>query len=94
MSKASRYSFFNTSTKNFDKLLADPDNIEDNFRAYLNGFSDNMQDILDKFKFDNEITEMANNDALYSVIQEFNMKDSCLGADKVTSTEMGYVLKN
>lgn len=93
MTKASGYSFFNTSTYNFDKLLADPENIEDNFRAYLNGFSDNMQDILEKFKFDNEITEMANNDALYSVIQEFNKKDSYLGADKVTSTDMGYVFE-
>ncbi|MEQ6997725.1 class I SAM-dependent DNA methyltransferase [Enterococcus casseliflavus] len=93
MSKASGYSFFNTSTYNFDKLLADPENIEDNFHAYLNGFSDNMQDILENFEFGNEITKMANNDALYSVIQEFNKKDSYLGADKVTSTDMGYIFE-
>jgi len=93
LEKASSYSFYNTSLYTFDTLLADPANIETNFRAYLNGFSDNMQDILANFKFDIEITNMAENDALYHVIQEFNKKESYLGPDKVTSTDMGYVFE-
>lgn len=91
--KASGYAFYNTSNFTFDTLLADPANIEANFRAFLNGFSDNMQDILANFKFDAEITTMADNDALYHVIQEFNKKESYLGPDKVTSTDMGYVFE-
>lgn len=93
LEKASGYSFYNTSLYTFETLLADPANIETNFRAYLNGFSDNMQDILANFKFDTEITIMAENDALYHVIQEFNKKESYLGPDKVTSTDMGYVFE-
>ncbi|WP_066301031.1 type I restriction-modification system subunit M [Bacillus sp. FJAT-29937] len=93
LEKASGYSFYNTSLYTFETLLADPANIETNFRAYLNGFSDNMQDILANFKFDVEITNMAENDALYYVIQEFNKKESYLGPDKVTSTDMGYVFE-
>lgn len=93
LEKAAGFSFYNTSSYTFDTLLADPTNIEDNFRAYLNGFSDNMQDILSNFKFDVEITNMAENDALFYVIQEFNKKDSYLGPDKVTSTDMGYVFE-
>lgn len=93
LEKASGFSFYNTSSYTFDTLLADSTNIEDNFRAYLNGFSDNMQDILSNFKFDVEITNMAENDALFYVIQEFNKKDSYLGPDKVTSTDMGYVFE-
>lgn len=93
LEKASGYSFYNTSNYTFDTLLADSDNIEDNFRLYLNGFSDNMQDILSNFKFDIEITNMAENDALFYVIQEFNKKDSYLGPDKVTSTDMGYIFE-
>lgn len=93
LEKASGYSFYNTSLYTFETLLADPANIETNFRAYLNGFSDNMQDILANFKFDTEITTMAENDALYHVIQEFNKKESYLGPDKVTSTDMGYVFE-
>ena len=58
----------------FEKLLADPDNIEENFRDYLNGFSDNVQNIIDKFKFDGHITTMANKGILYIVIKEFTCK--------------------
>ncbi|MCM5673419.1 type I restriction-modification system subunit M [Staphylococcus hominis] len=90
---ASGYSFYNTSLYTFETLLADPANIESNFRAYLNGFSENMQDILDNFKFDVEITTMADNDALFYVIQEFNKADAYLGPDKMTSTDMGYVFE-
>lgn len=93
LEKAAGYSFYNTSVYTFETLLADPANIEANFRTYLNGFSDNMQDILANFKFDIEITTMADNDALYHVIQEFNKKDSYLGPDKVTSTDMGYIFE-
>ncbi|MEJ7343879.1 MULTISPECIES: class I SAM-dependent DNA methyltransferase [Staphylococcus] len=93
LKNASGYSFYNTSLYTFETLLADPANIESNFRAYLNGFSKNMQDILENFKFDVEITTMADNDTLFYVIQEFNKVDAYLGPDKMTSTDMGYVFE-
>lgn len=93
LTQASGYSFYNTSVYTFDTLLADPGNIETNFRAYLNSFSDNMLDILANFKFDVEISTLADNDALFHVIQEFNKKESYLGPDKVTSTDMGYIFE-
>lgn len=52
LSKASGYQFYNTSKYTFERLLADPENIESNFRDYLNGFSGNVQDVLAKFDFD------------------------------------------
>lgn len=93
LTDASRYKFYNVSNFTFETLLSDPDNIEDNFRSYLNGFSENVQDILENFEFDKEITKMQNNDALFSVIQEFNSSKAYLGADTVTSTDMGYVFE-
>ena len=57
--------FYNTSKYTFERLLDDPDNIEANFRDYLNGFSENVQDILEKFRFDGQITMMANKGILY-----------------------------
>lgn len=93
LTQASGYSFYNTSVYTFETLLADPANIETNFRAYLNSFSENMQDILENFKFDAEISTLADNDTLYYIIQEFNKKESYLGPDKVTSTDMGYVFE-
>lgn len=93
LTDASGYKFYNTSNFTFETLLSNPNNLEDNFRSYLNGFSENVQDILENFEFDKEITKMQNNDALFSVIQEFNSSKAYLGADTVTSTDMGYVFE-
>lgn len=93
LEKASGYSFYNVSKYTFSTLLADPANIESNFRTYLNGFSENMQDILSNFKFDMEIGNMAESEALFYVIQEFQKKEAYLGPDKITSTDMGYVFE-
>ncbi|GAB2323796.1 class I SAM-dependent DNA methyltransferase [Alkalibacterium sp. m-11] len=88
------YSFYNTSKFTFASLLSDPEHIEENFRAYLNGFSDNVQDVLEHFSFDNHISRLANNDKLFYVIQEFNQPTAYMGADKISSTDMGYVFED
>lgn len=93
LTDASGYSFYNTSNFTFDTLLSDAENIEEDFRSFINAFSENVQDILENFEFDKEITKMQNNDALYSVIQEFNSQKAYLGADTVTSTDMGYIFE-
>ena len=93
LTDASGYTFYNTSRFTFENLLSDPQNIYDNFNSFLNGFSENVRDILDNFEFDKEISKMANNDALFAVIQEFNSQKAYLGADTVTSTDMGYIFE-
>lgn len=93
LEKASGFAFYNTSEYTFDRLVADQENIEANFRDYLNGFSENMQDILSNFKFEQEIENMAENDTLFQVITEFNKASSYLGPDTVTSTDMGYIFE-
>ncbi|MDR0847075.1 MAG: type I restriction-modification system subunit M [Lactobacillales bacterium] len=87
------YDFFNTSPFTFDKLLADADQIETNFRAYLNGFSENVQEILENFEFENQISKLADNNSLFLIITEFNSAKAKLGADEMTSTDMGYVFE-
>ena len=67
--RASGYQFYNTSKYTFDRLLADPENIESNFRDYLNGFSANVQDVLAKFDFENIIKRMVDSNTLYLVIK-------------------------
>ena len=69
--KAAEKDFYNTSKYTFERLMDDPDHIEENFRDYLNGFSANVQDILEKFKFDGHITTMANKGILYIVLKEY-----------------------
>ncbi|WP_339192612.1 class I SAM-dependent DNA methyltransferase [Paenibacillus sp. FSL E2-0230] len=91
---ASGLSFYNISPFTFESLLADSSHIEENFRAYLNGFSDNVQDVLAHFDFEKEITKLANNNILFYIIQEFNKKSSYLGADIVTAVDMGYIFED
>lgn len=69
--KASKKDFYNTSKYTFERLMDDPDHIEENFREYLNKFSANVRDILEKFKFDGHITTMANKGILYIVLKEY-----------------------
>ena len=69
--RASGYLFYNTSRFTLEKLLSDEFNIADNFRSYLQGFSDNVIDIINNFKFEDEIKKMEKNDLLYLVIAEF-----------------------
>jgi len=85
--------FYNTSKYTFEKLLDDPDNIEANFRDYLNGFSENVRDIIEKFKFDGHITTMANKGILYIVIKEFTSPKANLHPDVISNLEMGYIFE-
>ena len=94
LTKASKCSFYNTSKFTFDSLLADPENIEANFRDYLNGFSANVQDVLSKFDFDNIIKRMVESNTLYLVIKEFNSQKGYLGPDKISAVDCGYIFED
>ena len=91
--RASGFSFYNTSKFDFARLLADPDNIEVNFDDYLKGYSDNVKDILENFKFADEVKNMVKGKVLYVVIQEFNSKKGEMSPDKITSADMGYIFE-
>ena len=94
LTKASGYQFYNTSKFTFDKLLADPDNIEANFKDYLAGFSPNVQDVLAKFEFDNIIRRMVESNSLYLTIREFNSAKGYLGPDKISAVDCGYIFED
>ncbi|QWH96976.1 type I restriction-modification system subunit M [Bacillus mycoides] len=91
--KESGYSFYNTSKFDFKKLLSDPDGIEANFRAYLNGFSPNVRNIIEKFNFDVQITRLAEKNLLFIVIEEFATEKADLHPMKITNIEMGYIFE-
>lgn len=93
LTEASGYSFYNTSKYDFEKLLTDPDNIESNFKNYLNGFSDNIIDILKNFDFNDQVKKLVNNKLLYVVIEEFNTKKAYMGLEEVKTEDMGYIFE-
>lgn len=91
--EVSGYNFYNTSAFTMHSLLADPENIQANFRSYLAAFSPNVIDIIEKFDFDKEITKLSNNHILYNVIQEFCTKKADMSPDVVSSADMGYIFE-
>ena len=94
LTRASGYQFFNISPFTFDKLIADPDNIESNFRNYLAGFSENVQDVLAKFDFDSIIRRMVESNTLYLVVKEFATPKGYLGPDKISAVDCGYIFED
>ena len=93
LKKTSGYEFYNTSKYTFESLLDDANNIEANFKNYLNGFSANVRQIIDKFEFNNEITKLADKNLLYIVIQEFTTPKADLHPNKISNLEMGYIFE-
>lgn len=93
LESAAKQQFYNLSPFTFQSLLDDPDNIRENFESYLNHFSDNVIDIIHRMDFDRELQKMADNNVLYLVVKEFCTQKAYLGADQVTSVDMGYIFE-
>ncbi|MFD9361585.1 N-6 DNA methylase [Priestia megaterium] len=91
LNRIAKQKFHNTSNYNFTKLLSDADNIADNLRDYINGFSKTARDIMDHFDFDRQIEKLDNNDLLYLTIKRFSELD--LHPEVVSNVEMGYIFE-
>lgn len=94
--EASGYPFYNTSKFTFETLKADPENIEENFKDYLNGFSENVQDILARMKFLDQVERLSDPDAplLYQVVKDFCSPKADMSPDKIKAVDMGYIFEN
>lgn len=86
--------FYNTSPYTMKKLLDDPKNIDANFVDYLNGFSDNVQDIISKFKFRNQLERFEETGITFSLIEKFCSPKVELSPDKISPMAMGYMFED
>ncbi|GHA25494.1 restriction endonuclease subunit M [Salinimicrobium marinum] len=91
LNKEAGYNFHNRSNFNFDKLIADPNNLASNLRNYINGFSQEAREIIEEFNFDVQITILDDNNLLFMVLKRFQEVD--LHPEKVSSLEMGYMFE-
>ncbi|UZW12856.1 class I SAM-dependent DNA methyltransferase [Clostridium pasteurianum] len=91
LNRVAKQSFNNVSKFDFKKLLSDADNIADNLRDYINGFSKTARDIIEFFDFDKQIEKMDRNDLLYLVVKNFSELD--LHPEVVSNVEMGYIFE-
>lgn len=85
------YAFYNTSQYDFKGLVDDSKDLSANLRHYINGFSDNMRDVLLRFNFDNIIERLEDAGLLYKVMESFKTID--LHPDSVSNLEMGYIFE-
>lgn len=92
LNQISGFAFYNTSEFNLKNLLNDSDNIADNFESYIEGFSANIQTILNNLEFTKQITKMDKSNRLYNVVQKFSNLD--LHPKSINSIKMGYIFED
>lgn len=90
--KISGYQFYCTSEYDLTELCNDSDHIATNFKSYVNGFSSNVQDILNELEIAKHIDKMEKDGCLYSVVKAFSELD--LSLKTFDSIRMGYIFEN
>jgi type I restriction enzyme M protein len=91
LNKTAGFKFHNKSQFDFEKLIADPNNIASNLRNYINGFSEDAREIIEQFEFENQINKMDDANLLFMVVKCFQEID--LHPDRISSMEMGYMFE-
>lgn len=95
------FPFYNKSKFNLAELLNDADNLAENFKTYIQGFSPNVQQILYGTEEENgtgglhiynEIDKMNHEGCLFSVVNDFSTLD--LSPARFDSVRMGYIFEN
>lgn len=85
------HDYYNVSRFDFARLLDDSNAIDTNLRDYINGFSDDVKEILDNFDLETIIVRLKKANLLYLIIQKFSEID--LKSDTVDNLEMGYMFE-
>lgn len=94
LTNASGHPFYNTSKYTLRTLLDDPDHIDDNFASYINAFSPNVCEIIEKFEFaKDELPKMREYGLLFTVLQEFGTEKADMHPSRVSDIEMGYIFE-
>jgi len=83
LSKSAGQAFYNTSAFTLKRLLDNPKQLKANFEAYLDGFSTNVQEIIDKFDFRNQLKRLDEADRLGHLIEKFVDPQINLGPEPV-----------
>lgn len=84
--------FHNHSQLDFYKLKGDPDNVGRHLVDYINGFSENIRKIFERFEFEKEIEKLEESNRLYQVVSQFAEID--LHPKHVDNITMGLVFED
>lgn len=92
LEQVSGFPFYNTSRFNLKNLLNDSDGIASNLESYFEGFSANVQTILNSLNFKEQIKKMDKANRLYGVVKKFSELN--LSTDNIDSMKMGYIFED
>jgi len=88
---AGNLQFFNTSQHTLESLRENPKTIEMDFNNYLNGFNEDVRDIIENFQFDKVISRLIKNKLLYEMIDAIAKVP--LHPNEVDNIQMGYIFE-
>ncbi len=91
LEQAAGYKFYNTSPYDFKKLLDDSEGIYANFINYLDGYSPNVRDIIEKFDFAKQLNKLKGGKILHLIVKELDKVD--LSPEAVSNHDMGYIFE-
>ena len=87
--KKLKLSFYNISKYDLEKLKSDPTNIKQNFENYIQGYSENVRDIVKNFNLQPLVDKLDDNDKLYLLIDKYTTVD--LHPDNIDNHQMGTI---
>ena len=85
--------FYNYSRFDFETLLQDPDNIEENIKFYINSYSNNVKNILENFDIERQIEKLSRANILYLLIKKFNETSLDLSPKNISNHDMGTIFE-
>ena len=85
--------FYNYSRFDFETLLQDPDNIEENIKFYINSYSNNVKNILENFDIERQIEKLSRANLLYLLIKKFNETTLDLSPKNISNHDMGTIFE-
>lgn len=91
LTPVSGYPFFNTSKFTLPNIAETPDDVRDNLEAMINGFSQNVRDIFEKFEFSATLDKLAEKNRLFLVVQRF--AETPLDPETVSNHDMGQAFE-
>lgn len=92
LEQASGYPFYNTSEFTLARLLNDSDNLAENFVSYVEGFSANVQAILNNLDITKQIEKLDKNNRLYGIVKKFSEID--FDPKSIDGMKMGYIFED
>ena len=91
LTQVSGHGFYNTFKLDMRGLLHDPNHLAPNLTGYIDAFSSDVREVMERFKFQQQIERMAEKNLLYEVVKRFAGTD--LSPERVDNVQMGYVFE-